>query len=51
MKTFYLRAKNINDIISKVTLESLEAAVVYFSKKKKLSIDDLLKIYDVTEKA
>ena len=51
MKTFYLKSKNSKDIISKISSDTLESAVVYFSEKKKLSIDDLLNIYDVTEKA
>ena len=50
MKTFYLKVRgNDVDIISKFRCDSLEDAVVYFAKTKKLDIDVLLKIYTVSE--
>lgn len=50
MKVFYLTVNNNKkDIISKVMTETIEQAVIYFSKTKNLSIDDLLKIYTITE--
>jgi hypothetical protein len=50
MKTFYLTiGNNKKDIIAKVFAENLQQAVDYFSKIKKLSKNDLLGIYTVSE--
>jgi hypothetical protein len=35
MKTFYLKPKNSKEVISRVLLETLEEAIIYFSKVKK----------------
>lgn len=48
MRTFYLTVNNnMKDVIAKVKTDTLENAIMYFSKVKNLSIDDLLKIYTV----
>lgn len=39
--------KNNNDVIHKTNCESYELALEYFSKVKKLSKKDLLKIYKI----
>lgn len=50
MKTFYLTVKNNKkDIIARVVTETIEQAISYFSKVKKLSKVDLLGIYTVSE--
>lgn len=50
MKTFYLTVKNNKkDIIARVVTETIEQAISYFSKVKKLSRADLLGIYTVSE--
>lgn len=50
MKTFYLTVKNNKkDIIARVVTETIEQAISYFSKVKKLSKTDLLGIYTVSE--
>lgn len=48
--TFVLKQKgNKKDIIDRVTTESYLEACEYFSKRKKLSLNNLLKIYAVLE--
>ena len=50
MKTFYLTVNNnMKDVIAKVKADTLEQAIIYFSKTKHLPIDDLLKIYTVVQ--
>ena len=49
MKTFYLNPKNSKEVISRVLLETLEEAIIYFSKVKKLSKKSILDIYTVTD--
>jgi hypothetical protein len=48
-KIFYLKPKNCKDVISKISIESLEEAIIYFSKVKKLSKKSILDIYTVTD--
>ena len=51
MKTYYLLSKtNKSDIIKKVDAESISIAVDIFSAFKRLSKEDLLKIFLVTDK-
>lgn len=49
MKTYYLLSKT-NDIIKKVDAESISKAIDIFSILKRLSKEDLLKIFLVTDK-
>ena len=49
MKTYYLKLKSSNEVISKSDFGSLELAIEYFSDVKKLDSDELLKIYLVTD--
>jgi hypothetical protein len=49
MKTFYLKTKNCKEAISKVALESLEEAIVYFCKVKNLNRESILDIYTITD--
>jgi len=49
MKTFYLKPKKCKEVISRVSLETLEEAIIYFSKVKKLSKKSILDIYTVTD--
>lgn len=50
MKTFYLTVRNNKkDVIAKIVTETIEQAISYFSKVKKLSTSDLLEIYTVSE--
>jgi hypothetical protein len=49
MKTFYLKTKNCKEVISRVSLESLEEAIIYFCKLKKLDRKSILNIYTVTD--
>lgn len=48
MKVYNLILKSSNEVISKYTGYTYEEACQYFSKIKRLSIKDLLKIYNVT---
>jgi hypothetical protein len=50
MRTFYLKYKNFeNDIIMRIDANSLDQAISFFSKVKKLEKDDLLKVFIVTD--
>ena len=48
MKTYLLKQiNNDKDIISKIVAENYEIACTIFAKRKRIKIDDLLKIYIV----
>ncbi len=49
VKTFYLVNKAGKDIIHRLYAENREEAIKLFSNTKKLSKDDLLKIFLVTD--
>lgn len=50
MKTYYLKSKDSNETINRKEANSLELAIEYFSKIKKLNPKDLLRIYLVVDK-
>jgi hypothetical protein len=49
MKQYHLKSKISNETFAKYTAPSLEIAIEYFSRLKKLSKKDLLNIYAVTD--
>jgi hypothetical protein len=49
MKQYHLKSKISNESFAKFVATSLEEAIEYFSKLKKLSKKDLLNIYAVTD--
>jgi hypothetical protein len=50
MRTYYLKYNNLGkDIIMKIDANSLDQAINFFSKMKKLEKDDLLKVFIVTD--
>jgi hypothetical protein len=49
MKQYHLKSKISNESFAKFAATSLEEAIEYFSKLKKLSKKDLLNIYAVTD--
>jgi hypothetical protein len=49
MKQYHLKSKISNESFAKFLAPSLEEAIEYFSKLKKLSKKDLLNIYAVTD--
>lgn len=49
MKTYYLKHKTSNEIISKSVFESLSSAIEYFSKRKCLNKKEFLRIFIVTD--
>ena len=49
MKTYYLKSKTSNEIISKSVFESLSSAIKYFSERKRLREEEFLKIFMVTD--
>jgi hypothetical protein len=49
MKQYHLKSKISNESFAKYVAPSLEIAIEYFSKLKKLSKKDLLNIYAVTD--
>jgi len=49
MKKYHLKSKNSNESYAKFFASSLEEAIEYFSRLKKLSKKDLLNIYAVTD--
>ena len=49
MKQYHLKSKISNESFAKYVAPSLEIAIEYFSKLKKLSKKDLLNIYTVTD--
>ena len=49
MKQYHLKSKISNESFAKFLATSLEEAIEYFSKVKKLSKKDLLNIYAVTD--
>jgi len=48
MKQYHLKSKISEESFAKFVASSLEEAIEYFSRLKKLSKKDLLNIYDVT---
>lgn len=51
MKTYYLKYNNsAKDIVNRVDAVSLDQAIKFFSKMKKLEKDDLLKVFIVTDR-
>lgn len=49
MKTFYLRTKSTKEVIKKTNCYSIEQAIDYFSKIKRLPKRDLVSIFLITE--
>lgn len=50
MKTYYLKCNNSEkDIVNRIEAVSLDQAIKFFSKMKKLEKDDLLKVFIVTD--
>lgn len=49
MKQYHLKSKISNESFAKFLAPSLEEAIEYFSRLKKLSKKDLLNIYTVTD--
>jgi len=49
MKTFYLRTKSTKEVIKKTNCYSIEQAIDYFSKVKRLPKRDLVSIFLITE--
>jgi hypothetical protein len=49
MKQYHLKSKISKETFSKFLAPSLEEAIEYFSRLKKLSKKDLLNIYAVTD--
>jgi hypothetical protein len=49
MKTFYLRTKSTKEVIKKTNCYSIEEAIDYFSKVKRLPKRDLVSIFLITE--
>jgi len=49
MKTFYLRTKSTKEVITKTNCYSIEEAIDYFSKVKRLPKRDLVSIFLITE--
>jgi hypothetical protein len=49
MKQYYLKSKISNESFAKFLAPSLEDAIEYFSRLKKLSKKDLLNIFTVTD--
>lgn len=50
MKTYYLVIKGKSEIISSIQEIEIESAIIYFATIKRLSIPDLLSIFDVVDK-
>jgi ssRNA-specific RNase YbeY (16S rRNA maturation enzyme) len=50
MKTYYLKCKDSQEVINKKEYYSIELAIEYFSKVKKLKPNQLLSIYFVDDK-
>jgi hypothetical protein len=50
MRTYYLVTKDQSEVISIVQEFEMESALIYFSTIKRLSIPDLLTIFDVVDK-
>ena len=49
MKTFYLKTKITEEVLKKVDCQSIEEAIEYFSKVKRLSKKDLVDIFLITK--
>ena len=49
MKTFYLKTKKSKEVLIKTSCYSIEDAIDYFSKVKKLQKKDLVNIFLITD--
>lgn len=49
MRNFYLAAKEVNEVVNLAKFDTLEEAVEYFAGVKKLTIDNLLALFDVVD--
>lgn len=49
MKQYHLKSKSSNETFAKFMAPTMEVAIEYFSRLKKLSKKDLLNIYVVTD--
>ena len=49
MKTFYLKTKSTKEVLIKTSCHSIEEAIDYFSKIKRLPKKDIVSIFLITE--